>query len=283
MRKRSTVRTEQQGLGLCQARKTTRPLQGARARFTCLTPKEARLLHQFNEARLLHQSLRPLLGVRARFTRLTPKEARLLHQSKEARLPHKSLRKHPRSRKLPQHRQRGPCKGTKREVWYKRGPRKLDLLTSPTGSTRGSGNCCSTGSAWSCYGTEREVWYKRGFHPAVDPSGQVRSDRYEAQALRERKGHESKPCVSGKLDGGSPWVYPDDPIEAAFPDRDTHLMRPISLCVWEFLDRDIKAPSCPRCRTPNNVCCIFHHMYRWYRCRSQSCFLPSNMQQAYRV
>ena len=71
----------------------------------------------------------------------------------------------------------------------------------------------------------------------------------------KRKGHGSKHCVSGKLDGGSPWFYPDDPIEAAVPDCDTHLMRPIFLCVWEFLDKDIKAPSCPRCRTPNTVMC----------------------------
>ena len=71
----------------------------------------------------------------------------------------------------------------------------------------------------------------------------------------KRKGHGSKHCVSGKLDGESPWFHPDDPIEAVVPDRDTHLMRPISLCVWEFLDKDIKAPSCPRCRTPNNVMC----------------------------
>ena len=99
----------------------------------------------------------------------------------------------------------------------------------------------------------------------------------------KRKGNGSKHCVSKKLDGGSPWYYPDDPTEAAVPDRDTHLMRPIFLYVWEFLDKDIKAPSCPRCRTPNNVCCIFHHVYRWYRCRSQSCFLPTNVQQTYRV
>ena len=82
----------------------------------------------------------------------------------------------------------------------------------------------------------------------------------------KRKGHGSKHCVSGKLDGGSPWVNPDDPIEAAVPDRDTHLMRLIFLCVWEFLDKDIKAPSCPRCRTPNNVCCIFHHLYQVVFC-----------------
>ena len=88
----------------------------------------------------------------------------------------------------------------------------------------------------------------------------------------KRKGHGSKHCVSRKLDGGSPWFYPDDPVEAVVPDRDTHLMRPIFLCVWECFNKDIKAPSCPRCRTPNNVCCIFHHVYRWYRCRSQSGF-----------
>ena len=69
----------------------------------------------------------------------------------------------------------------------------------------------------------------------------------------KRKGHGSKHGVSGKLDGGSPWFYPDDPLVSAIPDRDEHMMRPIFVCVWEFLDSDIKAPSCPNCCSPNHV------------------------------
>ena len=80
----------------------------------------------------------------------------------------------------------------------------------------------------------------------------------------KRKGHGSKHSVSGKLDGGSPWFYPDDPIEGAVSDRDTHQIRPVFLCVWEFLDKDIRAPSCPRCRSSDNVVsCTCHDILYW--------------------
>ena len=84
----------------------------------------------------------------------------------------------------------------------------------------------------------------------------------------KRKGHGSKHGMSGKMDGGSPWFHPDDPIEAAVLDRDTHLMRPIFLCVCGFLDKDIKAPSCSRFRSSDNVTCTYHDVL--YRCESFS-------------
>lgn len=69
----------------------------------------------------------------------------------------------------------------------------------------------------------------------------------------KRKGHGVKHGVSGSLERGSPWFYPDDPLASEIPDRDVHLMRPIFLCVWEFLDPDIKAPSCPKCKNSDHV------------------------------
>ena len=149
-RRRSTVRTEQQGRGLCLARKITRSLQGVLVLFIHirLTPKVSRLLHQSKEARLPHERYqkfpqhrqrvvlqeedllarrrstvrteqqgrglclarkitRSLQGVLVLFIhiRLTPKVSRLLHQSKEARLPHQ------RYQKFPQHRQRVVLQG----------------------------------------------------------------------------------------------------------------------------------------------------------------------------
>lgn len=88
--------------------------------------------------------------------------------------------------------------------------------------------------------------------------------RVEVDGRMKRKGRGSKHGVSGKLDRGSPWFYPPDPLVSAIPDLAIHLMLPIFLCSWEFLDPDIKAPSCPSCRSPDNVsstgalsCCFY--------------------------
>ena len=77
--------------------------------------------------------------------------------------------------------------------------------------------------------------------------------RSKVDERMKRKGHGSKHGVSGKLDRGSPWFCSDDPLASAVPDRADHMTVPIFLCVWEFIDPDIKAPSCPNCHSPDNV------------------------------
>lgn len=68
-----------------------------------------------------------------------------------------------------------------------------------------------------------------------------------------RKGHGVKHGVEGFLEGGSPWFNPDDPIHSRIPDRRIHWMTPVYVCVWEYLDKDIKAPPCPFCESSEHV------------------------------
>ena len=49
-----------------------------------------------------------------------------------------------------------------------------------------------------------------------------------------------------------------------------NLMRPMFLCVLEFLDKDIKAPSCPRCCCLDNVNCTSTCHYIFCFCVSFS-------------
>ena len=59
--------------------------------------------------------------------------------------------------------------------------------------------------------------------------------------------------MTGSLHRGSPWLFSEDMQKAAAPDRDVHLRTAIYLVCWEFFDRDIAAPPCPYCGSPDQV------------------------------
>ena len=114
------------------------------------------------------------------------------------------------------------------------------------------------GSGADATGAVREASGR--FGPGVDFVWSLTPQDRSAKMVRadvdermKRKGHGSKHGVSGKLDRGSPWFYPPDPLVSAVPDRAIHIMVPIFLCSWEFIDPDIKAPSCLNCHSPDNV------------------------------
>ncbi|CAN0496861.1 unnamed protein product, partial [Ectocarpus sp. 12 AP-2014] len=39
------------------------------------------------------------------------------------------------------------------------------------------------------------------------------------------------------------------------PDLETHYLTPVFVCIWELLDKTIKAPPCPRCGSSSDVVC----------------------------
>ena len=70
----------------------------------------------------------------------------------------------------------------------------------------------------------------------------------KVDSIATRVGHGSpKQGVEGKLERGSPWVYPDDPLLAPIPDLHTHYLQPVFVCMWELLCGYMSAPPCPRC------------------------------------
>ena len=71
--------------------------------------------------------------------------------------------------------------------------------------------------------------------------------RKQVNARITRKGHGIRQELSGKLDGGSPWFYPDDPCFSRIPGRDTHLMTPVFLVAWEIIGGIW--PTCPYCNS----------------------------------
>ena len=94
----------------------------------------------------------------------------------------------------------------------------------------------------------------------------------KVDSICRRVGHGSKKQgVEGTLDRGSPWFFPDDPLLSPVPDLETHYLTPVFVCIWELLDKSIKAPPCPRCGSSKDVSIFrafnpfgtgFHVLYR---------------------
>ena len=56
----------------------------------------------------------------------------------------------------------------------------------------------------------------------------VNTVKRRVDSISKRVGHGSqKQGVTGTLDRGSPWFYPDDPLLSAVPDLETHYLTPV--------------------------------------------------------
>ena len=104
----------------------------------------------------------------------------------------------------------------------------------------------------------RQCGGRFGRKSQASADGQVQRrfrDEVKAEIGRRivRRGHGKKHGVTGSLHRGSPWFFPEDMQKAAVPDRDVHLRTAIYLVCWEFFDRDIAAPPCPYCGSPDEV------------------------------
>ena len=79
----------------------------------------------------------------------------------------------------------------------------------------------------------------------------IQQVRQQVNARITRKGHGIRQELSGKLDRGSPWFYPNDLCFSRVPDRDTHLMTPVFLVAWEIIGGIW--PTCPYCNSDKQV------------------------------